>query len=498
MAVESTDDPDVYLDCFPEASRNSIDMGMLAGQGDRLVGHGDSSHSLGSGDQGQQGQGRRGVVPLSPAAALAGSGGFKRPPPRTPSRIILSPVGPDGAGEVSGQPRLFVSIPKSGDEQRKLRRSGSSCSQSVAATPRVPFTPAANLHLLTPASAGVRGGQMLKQISSSLVGRKQLSPTAAAAAQATANMPLAVAVAGAQYLSTSSSNTRHAAAAVVAAAAEKGDSSTPLPSPLHVPNSELRTARRFSVDSLLPPVSPRVPRTSPCGFHHPPPTPVHPAVAAAAALVISAAAEAATQSQAVPGLLQQLQAAVDDEEDEVMQLPACLSPQRSNVGAFFAAVTSPVEVPAPSSSPEAAAAAAAMGEPPATILEGSEEDARSSSAAASTCSEEWWCGELTGLTVRDIMTGPVKAVAADADMLQARQLMMQHNLPGMLVDAGPGQQPGFLTRGDFFKAPMLRRKGSRKRPHKPCVRDIMSPVLVVDAEMSIEGCAQVRLGWPRV
>jgi hypothetical protein len=499
-AVESAEGPDVYLDCFPEASRNSIDMGSLAGQGDRLVGHGDSSHSLGSG--GDPSVGRRGAVPLSPAAALAGSGGSggcRRPPPRIPSRIILSPVGPDGTGEVFGQPRLFVSIPKSGDEQRKLRRSGSSCSQSVAATPRVPFTPAANLHLLTPASAGVRGGQVLKQISSSLVGRKQLSPTAAAAAEATANMPLAVAVAGAQYLSSSSSNTRHAAAAVVAAAAEKSDSSTPLPSPLHVPNSELRAARRFSVDSLLPPVSPRVPRTSPCGFHHPPPTPVHPAVAAAAALVISAAAEAATQSQAVPGLLQQLQAAVDDsrheDDDEVMQLPACLSPQRSNVGAFFAA-TSPVEVPAPSSSPEAAtAAAAAIGEPPATILEGSEEEGRSSSGAVSTCSEEWWCGELTGLTVRDIMTGPVKAVSADADMLQARQLMMQHNLPGMLVDAGPGQQPGFLTRGDFFKAPMLRRKGSRKRPHKPCVRDIMSPVLVVDAGMSIEGCAQVRVGW---
>lgn len=294
-------------------------------------------------------------------------------------------------------------------------------------------------------------------------------------------MPYNVAVAAAQLLSAncanSSSTAREAAAAVVAAAAEKGDSSTPLPSPLHV--SRGAPAQRLSQEGFQPD-SPPVPRTSPC-FQHPPPTPVHPAVAAAAAAAITAAAEAHSQSVAD----------LPSDEDEPMQLlpmslPACLSPQRSS----FQLSTSP-ELPAVATSAAAAVAVSA------SIPETCEEEGHASDGGSS--SEEWWCGELTGLTVRDIMTGPVKAVSADADMLQARQLMMQHNLPGMLVDAGPGQQPGFLTRGDFFKASLLRRKGSRKRPHKPCVRDIMGPVLVVDIGMSIESCAQVgaksRGGW---
>jgi CBS domain-containing protein len=461
------------LDCFG-ASYNSLDAAGMAAQED-------SSRSLGSVDQDQGALGRRLVPPgaVSPAtvgaaAGSSGSGRRRRPLPRTPSRIILSPAAPDGSGESSGAPRLFVAIPKSGDERRSRR------SSSVAATPRVPFTPASGMSILTPASA--RAGQGLKQLSSSLVGRKPgpLSPTAAAAAEAAANMPYNVAVAAAQLLSCGNSNAREAAAAVVAAAAEKGDSSTPLPSPLHV-SAAAAAEQRFSDDGSVP-MSPRVPRTSPCSFQHPPPTPVHPAVAAAAAAAITAAAESAATSR----VMAHLQLGSSDDEDDTMQLPACLSPQRSPYRLSSSSGSPDHSAPMPS--PKALATSAPGQE---TIPEGSEEDAQASDAASSS-SEEWWCQDMTGLTVRDIMTGPVQAVSADADMVQAKQLMMQHNLPGMLVDAGPGQAPGFLTRGDFFKANMMRRKVSRKRPHKPLVRDIMSPVLVVDATMTIESCAQVR------
>jgi CBS domain-containing protein len=73
-------------------------------------------------------------------------------------------------------------------------------------------------------------------------------------------------------------------------------------------------------------------------------------------------------------------------------------------------------------------------------------EADSASDAGSRCSEEWWCGPLTGLTVRELMTGPLQVVSADADVSVARQLMVQHNLPGILVDVGPDAEPGFLTR----------------------------------------------------
>jgi hypothetical protein len=179
-----------------------------------------------------------------------------------------------------------------------------------------------------------------------------------------------------------------------------------------------------------------------------------------------------------------------DEQDDLMQLPACLSPQRSP----YRLSSSPGFEGASldNTAPDVAAAAAGGGAgagTPATIPEGSEGQSVGSEGGSS--SEEWWCGELTGLTVRDIMATPVKVLSADADMAQTKQLMMQHNLPGMLVDAGPDEPVMFLPRKDFLKA-MMRRKSSRKRPHKSCVRDIMSPLLVVDAGMSIESCAQVR------
>lgn len=486
-AYEAGELPEGQVDCFG-THRSSMDPGLDA--------QGDSSRSLGSVDQDQPGGSARRPASISPAdgVALTSSSSFgrsRRPPPRTPSRIILSPVGPDGSGEGSGAPRLFVSIPKSSSGvERRSRRA----SLSVAATPRVPYTPASGVAAMTPGSARVWAGLSLKQLSSSVAGRKPgpLSPTVAAAAEAAANMPYNVAVAAAQLLSGNPS-TREAAAAVVAAAAEKGDSSTPLPSPPHLSAAAaaataVEQQRRLS-DEGLSPLSPRVPRTSPCSFHQPPATPIHPAVAAAAAAAITAAAEsAAAQSHSTTGL-----ELLSDDEADAMHLPACLSPQRSLYRLSGSpGFDGPTSLGTSLDSP--AAVAAAVAEAPGTILEGSEGEQLGSEAGGSCSSEEWWCGELTGLTVRDVMTGPVKTVPADADLLQARQLMMQHNLPGMLVDSGPGQAPGILTRTDFFKASsMMRRKGgSRKRPHKPCVRDVMRPALVVDANMTIESCAQVR------
>jgi hypothetical protein len=480
--LEVGEGSDAQLDCFG-TQRSSMDAGLSA--------QGDSSRSLGSVDQDQQGPGRR-MVPMSPGAALTGSSGgrSRRPPARTPSRILLSPVAPDG----SGVGAVLVRIPKSSSSDERRSRRASIGSHSVAATPRVPFTPASAIGLHTPLSARVAGH--LKQLSSSIIGSKPheaaaellepLSPTAqATAAAAAAEMPPNLKVAAKVYRSRSSiSNIRDAAAGGVAAASEKGDSSTPLPSPLHVSAAAAAAGRRFSDDAG--PVSPRVPRSSPCSFHEPPPTPIHPAVACAAAFIETVAQQtpAVSHPHGLPGL--QL-LPEDDEQDDNMQLPACLSPQRSP----YRLSSSPGFEGASldSTSPDAAGAAGAGAGTPATIPEGSEGQSGGSEGGSS--SEEWWCGELTGLTVRDIMAGPVKGLSADADMAQTKQLMMQHNLPGMLVDAGPDEPVMFLSRKDFLKA-MMRRKSSRKRPPKPCVRDIMSPLLVVDAGMSIESCAQVR------
>lgn len=481
-------DAQVENDCFG-THRSSIDAG--------LDGQGDSSRSLGSVrsvDRDQQAVARR-LVPMSPAAAMAGSSSAKRPPPRTPSRILLSPSGPDGSCEGK---LVFIAIPKkeSSGDGRSKRGAGSSGSQSVAATPRVSHAPASGNAMRTPASARIDGAQTLKQLSSSIVGSKprrissSLEQAAAAADEAVKHMAPNVAQAARELLN--QTHSYEAAAAAAAVASEKGDSSTPLPSPLHVSRAAAAAEQRFS-DEGGSPLSPRVPRTSPCSFHEPPPTPVHPAVRAAAAdaFLISQSVKAQSAVAHAHSIGLQLQAAADE---EMLQLPACTSPQRSPYRLSGSPGLAELAMVA---SPEAEAGVSA------TIPEGSEGDAQASvdqdsgdmqdSEAGTSSSEEWWCGEISGLTVRDVMTGPVKIVSADTDVLQARQLMMQHNMPGMLVDVGPGQPVGLLTRMDFFKASsMLRRKGSRKRPHKPCVRDIMSSVLVVEADMSIERCAQVR------
>eukprot|EP00775_Hariotina_reticulata_P012952 gene12952-13081_t len=115
-----------------------------------------------------------------------------------------------------------------------------------------------------------------------------------------------------------------------------------------------------------------------------------------------------------------------------------------------------------------------------------------SSSSSSGSFDEWGFRSLTGVVVGELMTSPVYHVHQDREVSVAMQLMTQRNLPGLLVDTGPGSQPGFLTHRDFFKASM-RRRSSRKR-QLPAIRvkDIMShPVVAVDMDMAIEACAEV-------
>jgi CBS domain-containing protein len=513
---------------LPSSSSGGLATRPFSSSREALSPQDDSSHSLTSIEGASDGS-RLLRSPSASNVAAGAAGRRRRPAARRPSRIILSPVGPDGSTDPSGQPRLYVAIPKAAADERRAGGISRRASQSLAATPRVPFTPASAAASLTPVSSGRAGCNVpLKQLSSTLVGgagRSSISPSAAAASAATAHMPYNVAVAAAQILRDKDSRASATAEAVVAARAaaesELGDSSSPLPSPLRGPavaaalgdgawslGEDAAAGRSAALLSPLPPA----PQPSP-HVYNPPATPVHPAVAAAAAAAIAMTVDAAAQQQQQAGMMCRApsleallwpgRAAAQDErgdesDDEPMQLMSpvlrrslSLSRDRSS-GDHAAAV--------------AAAADAEADAGTATILEGTDEGASTAPDSLAACdsdaarsssgsgSEEWWCGELTGLCVRDVMTGPVKCVAADADIASARALMMQHNLPGMLVDAGRGQAPGLLRRGDFFKASIIRRRGSgssRKRPAKPCVRDIMSPVLVVAAGMPVEECAQV-------
>ena len=102
-------------------------------------------------------------------------------------------------------------------------------------------------------------------------------------------------------------------------------------------------------------------------------------------------------------------------------------------------------------------------------------------------SEEWWCSDLTGVVVAEIMTTPLPVIAQETDAQVARTLMTQHELHFLLVDCGPGTEPGFITRGDFFKVPM-KKKASKKK--KLLVRDLMStPVVSVEVGTAIEEAA---------
>ncbi|KAF8071147.1 drkC [Scenedesmus sp. PABB004] len=386
------------------------------------------------------------AVPPSPAVHGGGGGGGggggtrRKPPARTPSRIILSPVAPDGSGDPGGAPKLFVSIPKEkapSDEKRARRpvKRATTCGT-----------------LLTPG----RGGVLSALWSQQSVGRLTsggASPKAAAAAAAAAGMPYNVAVAAAQLLG-SHGNAREAAAAVAAAAAASEQaaaaqqagppSASPLSSPLPAPASAASSAEVLT--------SPAV--ATPRGV--PPLTPVHPAVAAAAAAAIAVAAEAAGEAAAAMSAAMSA-AGVIEEGDAEGELSSLVS-----------------------------TASGASGD--AALLLRADADA---DGGESSSSEEWWCGSLTGLVARDIMSGPLRVVPADTDVAAARAALVSQALPGLLVDLGPGEEPGFLTRRDFFKASSFSKRSARRRA-RMTVRDIMShPAVAVESGQAIELCAAV-------
>jgi hypothetical protein len=331
-----------------------------------------------------------------------GSGRRRGPPPRTPSRIILSPVAPDGSE------KLFVAIPKPSSEKRRLPVMRSATVSAAAA----------------PSSAGrqsVLAALLRSQGNLGKFASTAASPKAAAAAAAAAGMPYNVAVAAAQLLGNSGS-TRDAAAAAIAAAVanEQQQQQYPPSTPHRSPGfASAPCSAGSSAEALRSPVA-----ATPRGGQVPltPPTPVHPAVVAAAAAAIAAAAEAAGEEAAAAAAA-----------------TAAAAREREVLAATGVSCTIAEEGEENSSVVESAGGDADA-EDNGT---GAEEDA---SDTGSSCSEEWWCGPLTGLTVRDIMTGPLQVVSADADVSVARQLMVQHNLPGILVDVGPGAEPGFLTR----------------------------------------------------
>lgn len=369
----------------------------------------------------------------------------RRPPPRTPSRIILSPVAPDGSTDPQGQPRLFVAIPKqTPDEKRTRRPPVRSATVSAAATP------GAGRKSVLAALLAAKGN--LAQLVSD-----DTSPTAAAAAAA-ASMPYNVAVAAAQLLRKDSSKKDAAVAAAAAAAAVAAASEQQPGSPSSSESAVFSS--RHSVELLSPAAA--TPRTLP----PPPATPVHPAVAAAAAAAIAAAAEAAGEAAAAAKAAAAVAAAA--KEREALATTTCMIIEGSDEGR----------------SAESSTAGDGQTDEDGPVGECSMDEDGSSD-------EEWWCGSLTGLTVRDIMMGPLHVVSQDADVSVARQLMAHHNVPGILVDAGPGVEPGFLTRRDFLKT-QLSRRGFKRRQAKTLVRDIMShPVIAFDAAQPIEVCVQL-------
>ncbi|WIA11994.1 hypothetical protein OEZ85_012075 [Tetradesmus obliquus] len=378
-----------------------------------------------------------------------GSRRRRGPPPRTPSRIMLSPVAPHG------DEKLFVAIPKSGSEKRR-RPVMRSATVSAAATPS-----SAGRQSVLAALLGSQGNL-------GKFGPTAPSPKAAAAAAAAAGMPYNVAVAAAQLLGNSGSTRDAAAAAIAAAVANEQQQQQQYPpgTPLRSPGfASAPCSAGSSSEALRSPIA-----ATPRGGQVPltPPTPVHPAVAAAAAAAIAAAAEAAGEEAAAAAAAM-----------------AAAAREREALAATGVSCTIAEEVEENSSVVESVGGDADAED------SGSGADASDASDAGSSCSEEWWCGPLTGLTVRDIMTGPLQVVAADADVSVARQLMVQYNLPGILVDVGSGAEPGFLTRRDFFKVSLTRRSHKR-RPAKHTVRDIMShPVIAFDAHEPIESCAQM-------
>eukprot|EP00879_Flechtneria_rotunda_P011156 GHRR01011654.1.p1 GENE.GHRR01011654.1~~GHRR01011654.1.p1 ORF type:complete len:1165 (+),score=475.65 GHRR01011654.1:461-3955(+) len=212
----------------------------------------------------------------------------RRPPARLPSRIILSPVAPDGS---TTGPRLFVSIPKPVSGERRCRRPvGRASTGSLAITPH----------------SGSSGNRVLQQLlgpsSAAKVTVTATTPKAAAAAAAAAGMPYNVAVAAAQLLGSRGSMQEEAAAAMAAAVANEQRCASPLGSPvLAAPAPSGRSTRMLPLT---------------------PTTPVHPVVAAAAAAAIAAAADAADEGaqEAAVSTTDEVAAASADQGSEVCSL----------------------------------------------------------------------------------------------------------------------------------------------------------------------------------
>lgn len=49
------------------------------------------------------------------------------------------------------------------------------------------------------------------------------------------------------------------------------------------------------------------------------------------------------------------------------------------------------------------------------------------------------------------MSSPVRCVHKDTLLGEAKTLMTRHNISSLLVDTGPDDTPGFITKRDFLK-----------------------------------------------
>ncbi|KIY91834.1 hypothetical protein MNEG_16129 [Monoraphidium neglectum] len=131
-------------------------------------------------------------------------------------------------------------------------------------------------------------------------------------------------------------------------------------------------------------------------------------------------------------------------------------------------------------------------------------DAAADGDAESSASEDWWCGDPSGVLVREVMSPPPPRVAPDADASAVRALLTRGRAPLLLVDLGPDVPPGVIEERDLFKIPAIKRRlsggqaggagggGGNGAPRRPRVTagDIMRPAaVVVDAGDEVEAAA---------
>lgn len=346
---------------------------------------------------------------------------------RRPSRIILSPV--DGSGEA----RLFVAIPKSPSERsggpastRRLPSRRASMLVSPSTGRRVSaLSPSPSSGALRGADADADADAPEKRSSSA----DQLPScnVAVAAAQLLAGRPWGLG--GGEHAGAAG---KHGGVAAAAAAAEAGAGAV------------------VGGSVGLPPGRPL--------------------------LVVGDA----------PGGVEQLDVSHREADGAEQQLQLQLQQQKDlHWLPEAAAAAAAAEAAAQAAAAQAAEALAAVPDNAGRSFAKADVD----SDASSSCSEEWWCGPPTGLLVREVMTAPVHFIAADADAALARALMAQHSTTLLLVDCGPGRDPGLIEKRDLFKLQSLKRRRGGKR--RVTARDLMHhPVVVVDADAEIEVAAQ--------